>query len=158
MVLTYRREFDAAIAAARNAVALQPGNSEIRAGLGLALIHGEHPDEGLRAMQDALRLNPHAHGWYRLLVARAYDMLGDPEQALKESQRITSDIPFGAYLNIASLLARMGRITEANTALAEALLLNPQFTLSVVERYLMCSDGDYVEAIKDGLRVAGLPE
>ncbi len=85
-------------------------------------------------------------------------MLGDPEKALDESQRITSDIPFGAYLYIASLLARRNHITEAKTALAEALRLNPQFTLGAVERYLYCSDGDYVDAVKHGLREAGLPE
>jgi len=158
MVLTYRREFDAAIAAARDAVALQPGNSEIRAGLGLALIHGEHPEEGLRAMQDALRLNPHAHGWYRLLVARAYDILGDAEKALHELQGITSETAFGAYLNIASLLARNGRIAEARTALTEALRQDPQFTLGAVERFLMCRNDDYVAAFKDGLREAGLAE
>ena len=108
--------------------------------------------------KDALRLNPYAHGWYRLLIARAFDMLGDAEKALHESQDIASDIPFGAYLNIACLQARMGRPAEAKTALAEALRLNPQFTLSAVERYLNCRDGDYVETVKDGLRKAGLPE
>ena len=157
-LLAHRREFDAAVDAARNAVALQPGNSEIRGGLGYAQIRAGHTEAALQTMQDALRLNPYAHGWYRLLIARAFDMLGDAEKALHESQDIASDIPFGAYLNIACLQARMGRPAEAKTALAEALRLNPQFTLSAVERYLNCRDGDYVETVKDGLRKAGLPE
>ena len=109
-------------------------------------------------MQDALRLNPHAHGWYRLFIARAYDMLGDAEKALDEAQRAAPDIPFGAYLNIASLMARKNRLAEAKTALTEALRLNPQFTLGAVERYLWCRDGEYVDAVKHGLREAGLAE
>jgi adenylate cyclase len=157
-LLAHRKEFDAAVDAARNAVALQPGNAEIRAGLGYAQIRAGEAEAALETLQDALRLNPYAHGWYRLLIARAFDMLGDPEKALHESQGITSDIPFGAFLNIACLQARLGRLAEAKTALKEALRLNPQFTLSAVERYLNSRDGDYVEIVKDGLRKAGLPE
>ncbi len=158
LVLMYRGDFDAGIAAARDGVALQPGNSEMRAVLGFALIHGGYPEDGLRAMQDALRLNPHAHGWYRLLVGRAYDMLGDAEKALSELQLAARENSFPSYLHIASLLARMDRITEAKTALTEALRLIPQFTLGAVERYLMCGEGEYVETVKRGLRKAGLPD
>ncbi len=158
LILGYRRDFDAAIDAARHAVALQPGNAEIRAGLGGALVHGGQPVEGLRVILDALSLNPHAHGGYRLLAARAYDMLGDMDRALEESRIAALDIAFGANLNIACLLARKDRVPEARIALAEALRLNPQFTLSDIDRYLWCLDGDYVATVTDGLRKAGLPE
>jgi adenylate cyclase len=157
-LLGHRREFDAAINSARKAVALQPGNAEIRAGLGYALVHAGRPEEALQTLQDALRLNPYAHGWYRILMARAHDMLGDTERALQESQKAAPDIPFAAHLNIASLQARKNNMADARAALAEALRRNPQFTLASVERYLNNDNADYVESIKQGLRKAGLPE
>jgi len=158
MVLLYRRQFDEAVSAMQRAVALLPGDANVRAGLGFVLIHTGRPGEGLQAMRDAMRLNPHPPLWYRFLVGRAQDMLGDLELALTEFEYITRGISFTPHIHIASLLVRLGRIQEATVALSEALSFNSQFNLAAVDRYLMCRDGDYVKAITESLRQAGLPE
>jgi len=158
VVLLYRRQFDEAVSAMQKAVALLPGDANVRAVFGFALIHAGRPGEGLKAMREAKRLNPHAAYWYRFLEARAHDMLGDLEQALAEFRNATQDIPFATHIHIASLLVRLGRMQEAKDALSEALTLNPQFNLDAVDRYLMCRDGEYVKAVTESLREAGLPE
>ncbi len=158
MVLLYRRQFDEAVSAMQKAVALLPGDANVRTGLGFVLIHAGRPGDGLQALQEAIRLNPHAPFWYRFLVGRARDMLGDLEQAHTEFRSTTADLTFPSLLHCASLLVRLGRMSEAKDALAEALRINPQFTLAGVDRYLMCSDETYVETVTESLRKAGLPE
>ncbi len=158
MVLLYRRQFDEAVSAMQKAVALHPGNANVRASLGMALIHAGRPEKGLQAMREAMRLNPLAHIWYLFIAARAQDMLGDLEQALADFRSTTHDIHFASHIHIASLLVRLGRLQEAKVALSEALRLNPQFSLGGLDRYLMCQDGEYVEAVTESLREAGLPE
>jgi adenylate cyclase len=158
MVLLYRRQFDEAVSALQRAVALLPGDANVRAGLGFALIHAGRPGEGLQAMREAMRLNPHPPLWYRFLTGRGHDMLGDLELALTEFEYITRGISFTPYIHIASLLVRLGRVLEAKVALSEALSFNSQFNLAAVDRYLMCRDGEYVKAVTESLREAGLPE
>ncbi len=157
MVLLYRRKFDEAVAAMQRAVALLPGDANVRVGLGFTLIHAGQPRDGLQAMREAMRLNPHPPLWYRFLVGRALDMLGDQEQALIEFEYITRGINFTPHVHIASILVRLGRLPEAKLALSEALRFNSQFNLAAVDRYLMCHDGDYVRAVTESLREAGLP-
>lgn len=158
MVLLYRRRFDEAVSAMQRAVALLPGDANVRAGLGFVLIHAGRPGEGLQAIRESIRLNPHAPFWFRFLAARAHDMLGDLQQALTEFRSTTHGIAFASHIHIASLLVRLGHTPEAKDALSEALRQNPQFNLAAVDRYLMCRDGDYVEAVTESLREAGLPE
>ena len=158
VVLLYRRQFDEAVSAMRKAVGLLPGNADVRAGMGMALIHAGRPRDGLQAMHEAMRLNPHAHNWYRFIAARAHDMLGDLEQALSEFRSIAEDFPFTPHIHIASLLVRLGQISEAKVALSDALRTNPQFNLGGVDRYLMCRDSGYVKSFIESLREAGLPE
>ncbi len=158
MVLLYRKHFDEAVSALQEAVALHPGNANVRASLGMVLIHAGRPEEGLQAMREAMRLNPLAHIWYRFIAARAQDMLGDLEQALVEFRSTTHDIAFASHIHIASLLVRLGRTQEAKVALSEAVRHNSQFGLGAVDRYLMCQDGEYVKSVTESLREAGLPE
>ena len=158
VVLLYRRQFDEAVSAMRKAVGLLPGNADVRAGMGMALIHAGRPRDGLQAMHEAMRLNPHAHYWYRFIAGRGYDMLGDLKQALDEVRSATLGIAFASHIHIASLLVRLGQIPEAKVALSEALRTNPQFTLAGIDRYLMCDDEEYVQTVTESLREAGLPE
>ena len=158
IVLLYRRQFDEAVSAMQKAVALLPGNADVRATLGFALMHAGRPREGLQAVHEAMRLNPYEPYWYRFVAARAHDMLGDLEQALAEFRTTTLDTAFAAHIHIASLLVRLGQIPEAKVALSEASRLIPQFSLGGVDRYLMCRDGEYVKAVTESLREAGLLE
>jgi TolB-like protein len=158
MVLLYRQQFDEAVSAMQTAVALLPGDANVRAGLGFVLIHAGRPGEGLQAIREATRLNPHAPFWFRFLTARAHDMLGNLEQAVTEFRSVAHGFPFAANMHIASSLVRLGRMPEAKDALSEVIRVNPQFTLGGVDRYLMCRDGEYVAAITESLRKAGLPE
>ena len=158
MVLLYRRQFDESVSAMQTAVALLPGDANVRTGLGFALIHAGQASEGLHAMREAMRLNPYVPFWYRFIAARAQDMLGDLEQALTDWSGTVEGMFFASNMHIASLLVRLGRLPEAKDALSEALRVNPQFTLAGVDRYLMCRDGDYVNAVTESLRQAGLPE
>jgi adenylate cyclase len=158
LILLYRRQFDDAASAIQRAVALLPGNADVRAMMGMVFIHAGRPEEGLQAMREAMRLNPLAHAWYRFIAARAWDMLGDLEQALTEFRSTSRDIPFASNIHIASLLMRLGRMPEAKISLSEALQLNSQFDSDALERYLMCRDVEYVKSVSESLREAGLPE
>jgi predicted Zn-dependent protease len=63
-----------------------------------------------------------------------------------------------AYLVLAGAYVQLERIEEAQSALEEALRLNPDFSLGGIRLALAAADASLRERIIDGLRKAGLPE
>ena len=64
---------------------------------------------------------------------------------------------FGRASLIAAL-GHLGRIDEAQPALAEAQSIRPEFSISFLEKNLPLEDDDYMAHYVDGLRKAGVPE
>jgi len=89
---------------------------------GFFLVAAQRPDEGIRRLEEARRLNDRF--WlFRLHLSEAYLAVGRDEDALTEAQ-IAREISGGSTIATArevACLARLGRVAEAQALLSEML-------------------------------------
>src|SRR5262249_40873996 len=126
-----------ALAAAEQVITLQPGNADSYATQREILRTVGRPEEALRAIEKAMRLNPRPPGWYLLTFADNHRFLGyvylwqqQYEPALAAMERAIALEPNEArgiaalnYAGLAEVLSRMGRAEEALGAAEQALRL-----------------------------------
>ena len=65
-----QQQYDQAIAEGERAIALDPNNADSYAVQADALNFAGRPEEALRAVEQAMRLNPHYPPWYLFAWAR----------------------------------------------------------------------------------------
>jgi adenylate cyclase len=108
-------------------------------------------------MMHAIRLSPRDPDlgiWYATLAPSDIG-LGNADDAIVDSHRAIDAgyRPFVVYSNLAAACAMSNRMDDARTAVAEALKLNPKYSLKLMsERY------HKAPAVIDALRKAGAPE
>ena len=114
-----------ALAPFREALALEPGNFEVRDRLVLVLMRLQKNDEALQVTLDGLRRHPSAQGWFDVGVLeakRGRDSVA--VEAFARSAKLDPDaIP--TRLQWQQALARLGRPLEAVAQLDEAIRLAP---------------------------------
>ena len=64
----------------------------------------------------------------------------------------------GALRPLAACYAALGRIEEAESAIADLLTLSPDITVSTTRRQVPWRNPEHTERYLDALRKAGLPE
>jgi adenylate cyclase len=160
MVYQWRREFDAANAAADKALALQPRDAITLSNLGSMLNWAGRSEDALEVLQQAVRLDPFHPATYLERLAVAYIGVGDYEKCVEVAMRgIVLDPNFvGLHVDLASCYAALGREEEARAAVAEIFRTNPRFTLKAFASYAPYSDEDDRAWNVELLRKAGVPE
>jgi TolB-like protein len=113
---------EAAIAAARRAVALDPLNVFRSMLLVQVLYLGRHYEEAISASQDALRLFPAVQAFY-WLPGLAYYQLGDPEHARTSCERGRPDYGSNQYC-LAFIYHNLDRQADAERMLAKMMATN----------------------------------
>jgi len=159
-VLLSRGRHDEAVASARCGIERNPGSADIRAFAGFCLLLAGEPEEALRMLHDAIRLNPLHQNWYLPVMARAHDAMGEPEKAIELAGQAIAREPnnFPALLHLASLYARAGRDEDARESATSVRRLVPNFTVALAGKWLKTRDETFAAAFAEGLRKAGLPE
>jgi TolB-like protein/Flp pilus assembly protein TadD len=154
-----RRDLENYIAAVDKTVSLNPNDAYYLGYAGWAIAFSGQWERGRALVEKAIKLSQYYPGWWHYpLVIEQYHK-GEYERAIAEAQKL--DLPdfFWTPLMYAAIYAQMGRSTEAETQLAEALRQNPD--LAVRPRHYL---GNYIfpdeviERIMDGLHKAGLPD
>jgi adenylate cyclase len=115
-------------------------------------------DQAKADAEQAMRLSPRDPyiGLFHTEMGNAELGLGHVDAAIEAfHQAIDSDYrPYFVYANLSAAYAQAGKMDEAKAALAEARRLNPKLTVKwMIEHF-----GDFIPAVSDGLRKAGLPE
>jgi tetratricopeptide (TPR) repeat protein len=159
LVHQWRREFDAANAAADKALALQPNDAITLSNLGSMLNWAGRSEEALGLLQQAIRLDPFHPPNYLEWLAYAYEGLGDYDQCVEAAKRgIALDPDYvGLQVDLAVCYAALGREEEARAAGAEILRTNPRFTLKAYASYAPFSDERDLKREVALLRKAGVP-
>ena len=160
MVYQFRREFDAANAAADTALALRPNDAIALSNLGSMLAWAGRSEEAIDVLQQAIRLDPFHPPNYLERLADAYAGVGNYEQCIEVAERGVALDPnyVGLHVSRAGCYAALGRIEEAKAAAAEILRTNPRFTLKAFTSYApFSSERDRERRVKL-LRIAGVPE
>lgn len=153
-------EWEAAIAQARTGVALNPNSAFVISMLGCTLCFGGHRDEAIERLHQAMRASPHDPlTWlWTLWLAAAQLFAGQYEPALEAMHQLARLRPEYPPLLKIACLAHMGRLEEAQSALAgipaESMA---QFRRLADHRPPFMRPEDFAYR-HEGLRLAGLPE
>ena len=155
-----QRRFNEAVTSARRAIELDPNYADGHAQWGNALNRASRPQEGYRAIQMAMRLNPR-HGFV------VYSIIGDSLLQLGRTEEAVSAFKKAVELNpefirgrrmLAAVYGQIGRIEDAEWEAAELLTLEPDFTLARARETATLKNPAHLERYIEGLRKAGLPE
>jgi adenylate cyclase len=157
-VSLWRKQYAQAIAAAKRAVALAPNDAEGYARLGEILNFAGRPEEAIRMVEKAMRLNPRSPAVYLFYLGHAYCLTGRYEEAIAVLKgglpRNPDFLPTHIYL--AAIYSELGREAEARTEVAEVIRLSPPFSLEVHGQKLPYKDPAILERHIAALRKAGL--
>jgi adenylate cyclase len=151
-------EWEAAIAQARTGVALNPNSAFVISMLGCTLCFGGHRDEAIERLHQAMRASPHDPlTWlWTLWLAAAQLFAGQYEPALEAMHQLARLRPEYPPLLKIACLAHMGRLKEAQSALAgipaESMA---QFRRLADSRPPFMRPEDFAYR-QEGLRLAGL--
>lgn len=129
VVLSQQGRAAEAVAQLEAAVRLAPNDGEFHYKLALALNEVGESARVLAELELAVKCDPHhARAWYNLGLARSGR--GDESGAIAALLRAETADPVDARIPYAraTVLARLGRTTEARTAAQRALQLAPDFT------------------------------
>jgi TolB-like protein/Flp pilus assembly protein TadD len=156
-VLLHRRDFERARHHYERAVDLNPSCADILASYSYLLTCLGRSAEAVKAVRDAIRLNPGHSAWYDENLGNALFARGRYDEALDAFRRIVRP-PAYVHGYAAACLARLGRLEEARAEAERSMTLDPTQSIERHRRgepYLRPEDMD---DLLDALRLAGLPE
>jgi tetratricopeptide (TPR) repeat protein len=104
VVYVVKQQYDQAIAEGERAIALDPNNADSYAQHAEVLSFAGRPEEALRAVEQAMRLNPRYPPFYLLELGMACRATGRYTEAIAALKEASSRIPDDAYahLNLAA--------------------------------------------------------
>jgi adenylate cyclase len=155
-----RAEFETAIAFDRN-------NAFAFRQLGTVELFSAEPDAAITHTMTSMRLSPYDPntGVSYWVLGTSHLFLGDINKGIELLRRATVLNPqlFFPYLSLAGALGLSNRHHEAETAIANALKLNPEVnTISRMRRQWPWGNPDYWDRLENtvetGLRRAGFPD
>ena len=157
---TAKGNYDAAVAAGRTALEMEPNDSYTRGVLGMMLTMAGKPTEALAHLTKAGHDMTAPPGWFYLAQTNSHYMLGELDEALHISRRAVAQAPEfygGAALN-AALAAELELTDEAAQMRQVMLEMDPQFSAATFVRWQGQKDKAYRNRLLTALRKAGLPE
>jgi adenylate cyclase len=145
---------------ARRGVELYPGNADVRAYLGFALIRAGAYRESMNCYRAAMSLNPSYPNWYRNSLARVLMVLGEFDEALAFIERSLHIEPANltSLISKAYIFGQIERLRDAEEVVNEVTLIAPNLRLKHVPGILMFDEVAIAQRIVDGLREVGFPE
>jgi adenylate cyclase len=151
-------QFERAIVEGERAISLDPNASNVYAVQAEILSLTDEPEEAIRLMDKAMRLNPRYPTWYLMTLGRTYHITGRYEEEVATLKSALTRAPnnFGAHVYLAAAYIELGREAEARAEAAEAQRLNPQFSLEVWKQRAPYKDPAVLERTLAALRKAGL--
>ena len=158
-VLCRRREHEAALAAFERAMALNPNFTDWR--FGEALVFAGDPARAIEAVERHMRVDPFYVPLAPGFLGLAHYMLKQYSQALPRLQECVSRMPNSraGHCWLAATYAQLGNIEKARAEAAEALRIEPKYTIEGTQARLSgFKRTEDAEHFFDGLRKAGLPE
>ena len=139
------------------ALSLNPNNADLIAEYGWSLSLLGRAEEGVKAIEKAMRLNPRYPDWYGYGLMEALYTAKRYQDAIAIADKVkVRHLP--TYLVLAGSYAQLGRMDDAQEAVSKVLAIKPDFSLSwwrEIQKYARPEDAEHY---LEGLRKAGLPE
>ena len=154
----WMKQHDRAVAAVEKCLAIAPNFAEGHALAGFILVYSGKPREAIASLHKGMRLDPHYRDIWLHILALAHIQLEEYEQAVAMLKRRLvrkpeSDI---SRVLLASVYGHMGNIEKSRAEWAEALRINPDYSLEHRRKTLPYKNPADFEHLLEGLRKAGL--
>jgi TolB-like protein/Tfp pilus assembly protein PilF len=159
---TMKGELDAATGEFARAIELNANFSHAYYGLGWSLILAGRPDEALKQIDTAIRLNPQDPSIWTFLGGRAQALyfLGRLDEAAASARR-SAQSSVAVYLPHAieaAILVALGRDQEAAAALATGRAINPDLSVGLIDKVMPFRNPSLRNRWISDLKKAGLPD
>jgi adenylate cyclase len=156
--LSFMGRDEAAIAAFERATELNPNLTDHHFAWAL-LIHGE-PAKAVQTLEAQMRLDPFYLPRVPSLLGFAYYLLGRYADALVQLQTAAPRAPNHGHCRryLAATYAQLDQLDKAKEEAAEALRIDPWFTIEQAIFAKICKRPEDGQRFTDGLRKAGFPE
>ena len=159
----YRGNYDEAVSAVRRAVELGPNMADVKATVATVTLAAGDWEQTIELLTSAKRLFPHFPSWYLLYLSRAHVFAGNTEMAIATAEngvaRTESEpLRSGFHLILAWIHVESGEMDRAREQMAEALRLNPGYTVTRWRKATFYRDPAHLDRIADALVQAGMPE
>jgi adenylate cyclase len=158
LVLAWKGQPEASIAALERGMALNPSYVDWR--FGMALVYAGQSKRAIETLKTYMRLDPFYQPIALGVLGLAYYMLKQYAQALPVLRDCVSRGPKAFYVHawLAATHAQLGQLEEAGAEVAEILRVLPNYTISVSSRRMRFKDAKDSKHYFNGLRRAGLPD
>jgi adenylate cyclase len=116
-------------------------------------------DRGLSLLKKGMKLNPYHPSWFHLAPYMDYYRRGEYENAFAEALKFNFPELYWDPVMRAAALSRLGRQSEAKTAVNQLLKLEPNFATRgrwLIGRYVKVDDS--IDMLIEGLQKAGLSD
>jgi tetratricopeptide (TPR) repeat protein len=102
MVYAQKQQYDQALAEGERTIALDPNSADSYAQQAEVLNYAGRPEEALRSVEQAMRLNPRYPAWYLIESGWAYRLTGQYEEAIAALKTLLLRNPnfLAAYLHL----------------------------------------------------------
>ena len=130
--------------------------------LAQTLLFGGDFEKAIEHAEKAIRLTPYCPDWFLSILAQSYRQAGRYEEALAaftkslERSRKSKSNPLLPILGLTDVYMQLGREEEARLHAAEALKIDPTFSLEGFRRMYSFKDPVHLEPILNNLRKAGM--
>jgi DNA-binding SARP family transcriptional activator/Tfp pilus assembly protein PilF len=151
----YLLEFDDKRRQLERALVLNSNDANARVSYGSVLGALGEQEDGIRHIGEAMRINPFHPEWYWVALGDAFLAARRYADAIEAYKRRTRPLVW-VMTRMAICYAHLGRNAEAREMSRRILELNPGFRISTFRRGAW--SGEDVAHIREGMRVAGLPE
>jgi adenylate cyclase len=151
-------EHGKAVAKGEQAVALNPNSAYAHMILGHTLRFAGRSEEAIPEYKKAIRLNPIPPTNYLFGLGLAYCWTDQYEEAIKWCEKAVRKDPdsFMAHLMMTVVYSLSGREEEARAEVAEALRINPKFSVQKFEKAVKLKKETEKKRFIGALRKAGL--
>lgn len=156
-VLRAKSDFTGAKAAYERAFALNPNDADLAADFGGFHIYWGAPDEAIRRIESAMRINPFYPDWYLRILGLAYFCNGNYATAIDVAHKARQ--PHAGLLRVlVAAHTMLDQPEQAEAARIEMTKMEPWFVISTLRRGLPFKDPALGERLFAAFRKAGLPE
>jgi len=142
-------------------LAINPNDPGLLGTFGNWMAYSGNWDEGVAMVEEALKLEPrHFKRWWLFAPAKRHYIRGEYQQALELFQQAFNERNWLSHLQLSYTLPYLGRMKEAQTAVSRLQYVFPGVTIEVALQLYKnyCFPDDYLRKMKQGLKMAGLPE
>lgn len=156
-VLRAKSDFTGSKAAYERAFALNPNDADLVADFGGFHIYWGQPDEAIRRIESAMRINPFYPDWYLRILGLAYFCSGNYATAIDVAHKARQPHP-GLLRVLVAAHTMLDQPEQAEAARIEMTKMEPWFVISTLRRGLPFKDPGLGERLFAAFRKAGLPE